>query len=112
MDADAVIAAAIAGTSKQTFSRWTAKRKAALVKSIYAGEVTAESACKIFSLTPDELQSWMRAYDRAARDGNPVAHLHQKRMVRERTPRPAGVQRAEYRTTADGFLRRFDGATQ
>ncbi len=41
--------------------RWVASRKAAVVKAIAAGLITAEEACARYTLSDEELQSWQAA---------------------------------------------------
>jgi hypothetical protein len=48
--------------------RWVATRKAAVLRGIEAGLITAEDACATWDLSPEELEGWCRA---AARHGTP-----------------------------------------
>src|SRR4051812_25199820 len=42
--------------------RWVASRKARVVAAVLAGDITAEAACRRYSLGPDELQQWITAF--------------------------------------------------
>ena len=39
--------------------RWTAKRKAELIRQIYKGQSTIEEASREYDLTPSEIESWI-----------------------------------------------------
>ena len=39
--------------------RWTAKRKAELIKQIYRGQTTVPEAAREYDLTQAEIESWM-----------------------------------------------------
>jgi transposase-like protein len=39
--------------------RWTAKRKAELIKQIYRGQTTVPKAAREYDLTQAEIESWM-----------------------------------------------------
>jgi transposase-like protein len=39
--------------------RWTAKRKAELIKQIYRGQATVPEAAREYDLTQAEIESWM-----------------------------------------------------
>lgn len=41
--------------------RWVASRKAAVVRAIRAGSLTAAEACERYGISLDELLSWSRA---------------------------------------------------
>ncbi len=40
--------------------RWVIRRKAEVVTAVRAGIITAEEACRRYSLTAEELESWRR----------------------------------------------------
>lgn len=42
-------------------SRWVASRKARVVQAVEAGLITVETACEIYGLSGEELQSWLAA---------------------------------------------------
>ncbi|MFS2001000.1 DUF1153 domain-containing protein [Vibrio breoganii] len=39
--------------------RWTAKRKAELVKDVIKGKTTAKEAARTYDLTPSEIERWV-----------------------------------------------------
>ena len=39
--------------------RWTAKRKAELIKQIYRGQTTVSEAARGYDLTQSEMESWI-----------------------------------------------------
>jgi len=42
-------------------SRWVARRKAAVVTAVEAGLIQPEEACEMYSLSLEELESWVEA---------------------------------------------------
>ena len=44
--------------------RWVASRKAAVVKGVGSGLITAEEACRRYGLSEEELESWRQAVTR------------------------------------------------
>jgi hypothetical protein len=44
--------------------RWVASRKAAVVRGVEAGLITADEACARYGLSAEELDSWRRAVAR------------------------------------------------
>jgi hypothetical protein len=44
--------------------RWTTKRKASVVEAIRGGWVPVEEACRLYSLSADEIVAWERDFDR------------------------------------------------
>lgn len=44
-------------------SRWTAKRKAEIVRLIRAGDLSREQACRAHAISPEELETWLARYD-------------------------------------------------
>ena len=46
-----------------TTIRFTAQRKYAICHNIRAGELTEHQACKIYDISPWELQQWFNAID-------------------------------------------------
>jgi transposase-like protein len=47
----------------ENVGRWTAHRKAAVVKAVNAGEVTREEICGRYQISIEELLSWQRDYE-------------------------------------------------
>ena len=43
--------------------RWTAARKAAVIKGVRQGLLTIEEACERYNLTIDEYRAWERDFD-------------------------------------------------
>ena len=39
--------------------RWTAKRKAELIRQVYKGQTSIEKAAREYDLTPSEIERWM-----------------------------------------------------
>jgi len=46
-----------------TLSRWSAERKAEVVRALRAGAISAEQACARWSLSPEEVERWVALYD-------------------------------------------------
>jgi hypothetical protein len=44
--------------------RWVASRKAAVVRAVRHGLITRDEACRIWSLSPEELETWETAVER------------------------------------------------
>lgn len=44
--------------------RWTTKRKASVVEAIRGGWVPVEEACRVYSLSAEEIVAWERDMDR------------------------------------------------
>ena len=70
--------------------RWTAHRKAAVLKEIFAGELSVTEACARWELSLEELQSWQRDYYRYGLAGLKTTRLQ---AIREDEAR-----RGRYRT--------------
>jgi transposase-like protein len=47
----------------ENVGRWTASRKAAVVRAVNAGEVTHEEICRRYQLSVEELLAWQRDYE-------------------------------------------------
>ena len=65
--------------------RWTAKRKAELIKQIYLGQTTIQEAAREYDLTQAEIESWMTDAEAGmenALKANPknVAEQHEKEL--------------------------------
>lgn len=59
--------------------RWTARRKAAIVGAVIAGEITAASARAWYDLSDEELAEWMRAYMEHGEKALKTTHLRRYR---------------------------------
>lgn len=46
-------------TQEPDIKRWTAKRKAELIKQIYRGQTTVPEAARHYDLTQQEIEKWM-----------------------------------------------------
>lgn len=44
-------------------TRWTAKRKAAVIEKIRAGETSSAAVCSRFAISSEELADWERRYE-------------------------------------------------
>ncbi|MEL6125582.1 MAG: DUF1153 domain-containing protein [Pseudomonadota bacterium] len=44
--------------------RWVARRKAVVVAAVKGGIITAEEACSLYDLSPEELQSWQESLEK------------------------------------------------
>ena len=45
-------------------SRWVARRKAAVVSAVESGLIDAKEACEMYSLSSEELDSWISAMEK------------------------------------------------
>lgn len=45
-------------------TRWTVRRKAAVIQGVRLGEIGLEEACLRYDLSAEELFGWQRAFDR------------------------------------------------
>jgi transposase-like protein len=59
--------------------RWTPRRKAALLNDLATGHITTEAACRLHSLSPDELAEWRRAYNEHGLPGLRTTRLQERR---------------------------------
>ena len=66
-------------------TRWTPRRKAAVVLAIQNGTVTAEEVCKTCALSAEELAAWRRDYE-----AHGVPGLHSTRLQTYRNTQPSG----------------------
>ena len=71
-------------------TRWTPRRKAAVVLAIQNGTVTAEEVCKTCALSAKELAAWRRDYEAHGVSGSQSTRLHLARYLppRRRSRRP------------------------
>jgi hypothetical protein len=44
-------------------TRWSARRKAAVVAAVRASKITLEEACSYYQLSEEELLGWQHAFD-------------------------------------------------
>lgn len=59
--------------------RWVKSRKMAVVSAIQAGALSEEEACKMYSLSAEELSSWFRLIKNHGPDGLRTTHLKRYR---------------------------------
>lgn len=63
--------------------RWVVRRKAAIVEAVKAGQLTAEEACRTYSLSAEEFQSWQRLIERHGTRGLRTTRLKEYRAKDE-----------------------------
>jgi transposase-like protein len=44
--------------------RWVPRRKAMVIAALREGEITVEEVCRLYSLSRDELASWVASFER------------------------------------------------
>lgn len=59
--------------------RWVASRKAAVVRAIQAGLLSAQEACSLYSLSEEELECWIKAMTRHGQRALRVTRLQKYR---------------------------------
>lgn len=59
--------------------RWVISRKAAVVSAVSGGLISLEDACKRYSLSIEEFQSWQKAIDQNGIDGLRVTQIQNYR---------------------------------
>ncbi len=65
-------------------TRWTIRRKAAVVIAVVAGMMTRDEACRRYQLTEEELLAWQRAFEAHGLPGLRSTRLQQYRNPRQR----------------------------
>lgn len=68
--------------------RWVVRRKAAVVAGIREGLLTAEEACKMYSISAEELESWQRLVDRHGLRGLRATDLRKYRHMKDNRSEP------------------------
>jgi transposase len=63
-------------------TRWTIRRKAAVVIAVVAGTLSRAEACRRYQLTEEELLAWQRAFEAHGLPG-----LRSTRLQQYRNPR-------------------------
>ncbi len=61
-------------------ARWVARRKLRVVEAVEAGLISAEEACDIWALSPEELASWRRHARLHGAKGLQTTHLQMYRQ--------------------------------
>jgi hypothetical protein len=65
-------------------TRWTIRRKAAVVTAVARGVLTREEACRRYRLTEEEFASWERAYQEHGLPGLRSTRVQHYRGTRSR----------------------------
>ena len=65
----------------KTTTRYTAKRKAAIIAAVNNGKTTLEAACKAHNITAEEFASWERSLVRTGQQGLRITRLQHYRNV-------------------------------
>ena len=60
-------------------TRWVVRRKAAVVEAVSAGSISLDEACRRYTLSVEEFQSWMKAMDRHGLRGLRITRLQEYR---------------------------------
>ncbi len=63
-------------------TRWTIRRKEAVVTAVANGELTREEACRRYQLSQEEFLAWQRAYEAHGLPGLRSTRLQQYRGPR------------------------------
>jgi transposase-like protein len=59
--------------------RWVKSRKLAVIQAIEEGELTDETACQRYDISPEELESWKRLTKRYGPQALRTTHLKEYR---------------------------------
>lgn len=60
-------------------TRWTIRRKAAVVEKLLAGTWSAPELCARYAMTVEELEAWVRDYERGGPKAMRVTRLQENR---------------------------------
>lgn len=60
-------------------TRWTIRRKAAVVEKLIAGTWSAQELCARYAMTVEELEAWVRDYERGGPKAMRVTRLQENR---------------------------------
>ena len=72
-------------------TRWTIRRKAAVVAAVHSGKITMEEALGRYQLSEEEFLSWQRAFETHGLAGLRATRVQQYRESRPRRgPRSGG----------------------
>ncbi len=71
------------GLPSPGIQRWVVRRKAAIVEAVKAGQLTAEEACRTYSLSIEEFHSWQRLIERHGTRGLRTTRLKEYRAKDE-----------------------------
>jgi hypothetical protein len=64
-------------------TRWVPRRKAEVVAAVNGGLLLADEACRRYSISVEELESWQRAVERSGMPGLRVTRIKQYRVFYE-----------------------------
>ena len=62
-------------------TRWVARRKHAVVSAVRQGQITLDEACRTYTLSPEEFNSWQRLIDRHGPRGLRATRLQEYRAT-------------------------------
>jgi transposase-like protein len=62
-------------------TRWTSRRKAAVVTAVAAGQISREEVCRRYQISEEEFLSWQRAYETYGLPGLRSTRLQQYRTT-------------------------------
>ena len=62
-------------------TRWVVRRKQAVVSAVRQGRITLDEACRTYTLSPEEFNSWQRLIDRHGPRGLRATRLQEYRSV-------------------------------
>ena len=65
-----------------TWSRWTARRKAAVVEAVHSSRITIEEVCRRYTLSVEEFLSWHNTIQRHGVEGLQINKLQNYRYAR------------------------------
>lgn len=70
-------------------TRWTARRKAAIVDQVRKGQMTVDEALALYSLSLEEFSAWQRALERYGTPGLRVTRIQVYKECEQGAPRRA-----------------------
>ncbi|MCA3261383.1 MAG: DUF1153 domain-containing protein [Telmatospirillum sp.] len=62
-------------------TRWVVRRKQAVVSAVRQGRITLDEACRTYTLSPEEFNSWQRLIDRHGPRGLRATRLQEYRTA-------------------------------
>ena len=63
-------------------TRWVVRRKQAVVSAVRQGQITLDEACRTYTLSPEEFNSWQRLIDRHGPRGLRATRLQEYRAAK------------------------------
>jgi transposase-like protein len=67
--------------------RWIPRRKAMVIAALREGETTVEEVCRLYSLSRDELASWIASFERHGISGLRATRVQLYRELKKTTYR-------------------------